>query len=524
MDLYKIRSKLSSGTNINDMNLRVTYYSRVSTEHDEQINSLKNQVNHFEEMIKNNKNWIFIDGYVDAGISGTTDYKRDNFMKMIDNARLGLFDLIITKEISRFSRNTLDSIKYTRALLDFGVGVYFYNDNINTILPDSELRLTIMASMAQDEVRRLSERVKFGMQRSIKNGIILGNNLLYGYDKKGNHLIINKDESKVVKRLFTMYAIDKLSLNQIANKFNQEKIETSLNKKWNVTTLSRMISNPKYKGFYCGRKSEVIDYMSKKVKHFSENEWVMYEDRENIPPIIDEYLFNLANERLKLNKWVFGDNYSKSKYALSNKIKCECASTFNRRKMSKNKSEVIWFCPKCKLSIRESELFNIIKSVFTLDKQLLKDLLNNLYAKYSLDNDVNSLKYEIKKIDEKKRQLLELNINKCLSNQEFKIRNDECNEEKKVLENRLKEKRVSSYFKVDNYVDNYLESECFIQELIKNFVDKISMSFKKKDSVNLNIKSRALDGKGETTFEFNRGFDVVGTRRYKFLVSVYINM
>ena len=298
MDLYKIRSSLCKGININSMNLRVTYYSRVSTEHDEQINSLKNQINHFEEMIKNNKNWIFITGYVDTGISGTTDYKRDNFMKMIDDARMGKFDLIITKEISRFSRNTLDSIKYTRILLSFGVGVYFYNDNINTILPDSELRLTIMASMAQDEVRRLSERVKFGMQRSIKNGVILGNNLLYGYDKKGAHLIINESESEVVKRLFTMYAIDKLSLNQIMRIFNEEGIKTSLNKKWNVTTLSRMISNPKYKGFYCGRKSEVIDYMSKKVKRFEESEWVMYENTESIPPIIDEYLFYKFSEYL----------------------------------------------------------------------------------------------------------------------------------------------------------------------------------------------------------------------------------
>ena len=117
MDLYKIRSELSKGISINSMPLKVTYYSRVSTEHDEQINSLKNQVNHFDEMIINNKNWTYVEGYVDAGISGTTDYKRDNFMRMIDDAKLGKFDLIITKEISRFSRNTLDSIKYTRIFL-----------------------------------------------------------------------------------------------------------------------------------------------------------------------------------------------------------------------------------------------------------------------------------------------------------------------------------------------------------------------------------------------------------------------
>lgn len=523
MDLYKIRSNLCKGININSMNLRVTYYSRVSTEHDEQINSLKNQINHFEEMIKNNKNWIFITGYVDTGISGTTDYKRDNFMKMIDDARMGKFDLIITKEISRFSRNTLDSIKYTRILLSFGVGVYFYNDNINTILPDSELRLTIMASMAQDEVRRLSERVKFGMQRSIKNGVILGNNLLYGYDKKGAHLIINESESEVVKRLFTMYAIDKLSLNQIMRIFNEEGIKTSLNKKWNVTTLSRMISNPKYKGFYCGRKSEVIDYMSKKVKRFEESEWVMYENTESIPPIIDEYLFNIANERLKLNKRAFSDSYSKSKYALSNKIKCECNHTFNRRKMSKNKSEIIWFCPICKLSVRESELFYIVKNNFKINIQALKKLLNTLYKKYNLDKEINILEYEIKKIDAKKEKLLELNIRECLSNKEFKIRNDEYNKEKELLENRMKESKLSIIFNVDKYINKYMKSKNYVENLIKNFVDKIKVSFVGRDAIEINIQSAVLDKRKYMTYEFKRGFDVIGTRRYYFFISVYIN-
>ena len=178
MNLIDIRSKLNLGISLSNINLRVTYYVRVSTDNVLQINSLNNQIEYFYEMIKNNSNWEYIDGYIDEGISGTTDYKRDNFMKMIEDAKNDKFDLIITKEISRFSRNTLDSIKYTRKLLSYDVCVLFLNDNINTALPDSELRLTIMASLAQDEVRRLSERVKFGMHRSIKDGTSLGNNSL----------------------------------------------------------------------------------------------------------------------------------------------------------------------------------------------------------------------------------------------------------------------------------------------------------------------------------------------------------
>lgn len=520
MNLYNIRRSLSSGENLNSVSLRVTYYSRVSTDHEEQMNSLNNQINYFEEMIKSNKNWTYVSGYVDAGISGTTDYKRCEFMHMIDDALLDKFDLIITKEISRFSRNTLDSIKYTRILLDAGVGVYFLNDNINTILPDSELRLTIMASMAQDEVRRLSERVKFGMQRSIKKGIILGNNLLYGYEKVNNQLIINNDESVVVKRLFTMYAIEKLSLNKIAKIFNEEKIKTSLNRKWNVTTLSRMISNPKYKGFYCGRKSEVIDYMSKRIKYLSESDWVMYENYDNIPPIVDEVLFNLANERLKKNKKKFCDKYTK--YALSNKIKCACGTYFYRRKMSKKKCEYVWFCHNCKLSIRESEIFYIISDIFKLDLNIINDLLNKLYNKYYFGNGIYNYDEELKRIDEKKDKLLELLMNDYISNQEFKNKISKYNEEIEKINMKLKELGNEENYKVEKYVNNYLESYSFSQELIKNFISEIMASSIDKDNIKLSIKSDVLD-KMRKNYKFKRGFDVIGTRRYIFNVILYIN-
>ena len=168
MNLLNIRKQLLTGTTIYQINLRVTYYGRVSTNQDIQLTSLSNQEEYFKQMILNNNNWTYIEGYIDEGITGTSTSKRTNFLRMINDAKHNKFDLIITKEISRFSRNTLDSIKYTRELLEYGVAVLFLNDNINTIYPDSELRLTIMSSMAQDEIRRLSERVRFGVAMSIK--------------------------------------------------------------------------------------------------------------------------------------------------------------------------------------------------------------------------------------------------------------------------------------------------------------------------------------------------------------------
>ena len=156
MDIKRAREELRKGKSIYDMPLRVVYYARVSTDKDDQLNSLENQQNYFEEMIKENRNWISCGGYIDEGISGTAVKNRDQFLKMIESATLGKIDLILTKEISRFSRNTLDSIKYTQELLSNGVGVHFLSDNINTFQPDSELRLTIMSSIAQEDIRKLS--------------------------------------------------------------------------------------------------------------------------------------------------------------------------------------------------------------------------------------------------------------------------------------------------------------------------------------------------------------------------------
>ena len=197
MEVRKVRDEMRAGKTIYDLSLRVTFYARVSTDQDEQLNSLENQVQYYTELIQSKKNWTFIPGYIDEGISGTSTKKRDDFNRMIRDAKAGLFDFIITKEISRFSRSTLDSIKYTQELLDYNVGVLFQNDNINTLDGDSELRLVIMSGIAQDEVRKLSERLKFGFRQAIRNGHVLGNDKLYGYDKKDCVLTVNEEEAKI---------------------------------------------------------------------------------------------------------------------------------------------------------------------------------------------------------------------------------------------------------------------------------------------------------------------------------------
>lgn len=386
MNLISIRNKLLSGTPISNLNLRVTYYGRVSTNQDIQLSSLSNQEDYFKQMILNNINWTYIEGYIDEGITGTSTLKRTSFLRMINDAKQNKFDLIITKEISRFSRNTLDSIKYTRELLNYGVAVLFLNDNINTIYPDSELRLTIMSSMAQDEIRRLSERVKFGVAMSIKKGKLLGNNKLYGYNKKNNKLYINKKESLIIKEIFTLYGIYNKSTTYIRDYLNNKGITTNYGNKWSTTTIQRILKNPKYKGFYCANKTFTEDYMSKKVKYLSKEEWVIYKSSKQIPIIIEESLWNKVNNKLTNNSKHITKNVS----LYTNKLIC----TIHNKPLYKrhNKYDTSWICSyhlhnkdnKCYINIKEKELTNILNNIINklnINYSLILKELSNIYKK-----------------------------------------------------------------------------------------------------------------------------------------------
>jgi len=400
MDLFEIRKQLNMGVPLYKIKLRVTSYSRVSTDHVEQKSSLINQQEYFDEMVKKNRNWTYINGYVDEGISGTSDWKRNNFMRMIHDAKDNKFDLIITKEISRFSRNTLDSIKYTRELLSYGVAVLFVNDNINTILPDSELRLTLMASLAQDEIRRLSERVKFGMSRSIKKEIILGNNSLWGYtkDMMTGKLLIKDDEAEIVRKIFKMYVFNKWSLNKIASEL--KKINKERN--WTTTGIERIITNPKYKGYYCGKKTEVVDYITKKVRMIPKDEWIVYKKSDKIPVIIKEELWEMANHRLQTRKRKNNNKLSyENIYLFSGKLVClNDHYLFHRRKQCRKSEEISWLCANylkngkhvCQSpNVRESELYVIFDKIIEVIKlNEVSKLLSEMYRKFRVKVNLKS--------------------------------------------------------------------------------------------------------------------------------------
>ena len=192
---------------------------------------------------------------------------------MLADAQLGKFDFIITKEISRFARNTLDSIHYTRNLLTYGVCVWFQNDNINTIDDDSEFRLTIMAGVAQDEIRKLSSRVRFGHAQAIKNGVVLGNSLIYGYDKKDGRLSINEAEAEMIRLSLKKYATGVWSTPKIEDLLYKKGYRNHKGERINRGVIKNIIRNPKYKGYYVGGKVKIIDMFTKKQEFLPESEW-----------------------------------------------------------------------------------------------------------------------------------------------------------------------------------------------------------------------------------------------------------
>ena len=458
MDIRRIRAEMAVGRSIFDLPLRVTFYARVSTDQDEQLNSLENQVQYYTELIKSKKNWTFVPGYIDEGISGTTTRRRDDFNRMIRDAKAGLFDFIITKEISRFSRSTLDSIKYTQELLENGVGVFFQNDNINTLDTDSEFRLVIMAGVAQDEVRKLSERLKFGFRQAIKNGHVLGNDKLYGYDKKDCVMTINEEEAEIVRIIFDLYANHRLGTRKISQKLFDMGYTSREGNAFNVLTIRHMLENPKYKGWYCGNKTQTLDYRTKKKAFLDESEWIMYPD-PTIPAIVSEELWDRANalykeRRNEMMSHSSGSTYH-NRYPYSTKIICEeHGTTFHRQVLTSAKGDKeVWQCKVYRQKgraacsapqIRSTELDQIMAEIFeemVKDKNAIVDslvtVLVNVPKEMDYERMITQVQGGIEATKQKKDRLLDLHIAGAITIAEFKERNDALNDQLKEQESQL---------------------------------------------------------------------------------------
>lgn len=488
MDIIKARQELTMGKSIYDLNLRVVNYDRVSTDKEEQLNSLMNQANYFDDMISSVQKWSHVGSYVDEGISGTQVHKRDDFLRMIEDARLGKFDMIVTKEISRFARNTIDSIHYTQLLLSYGVIVFFVSDNINTIYPDSEFRLTLMASMAQDEVRKLSERVKFGIRRSIKDGKVGGGGL-YGYTKKDCKLFINDEEAKAVRMLFSLYSSGEYGFKKIGEILAENGYYTRKGKVFSDVTLKKMILNPRYKGFYTANLTEVKDYKTHKKTPKPKDEWIVYKDDKGyIPAIVSEELWDKANsihqERLKRwNKNVLNKEFYLEERNYTSKIFClEHNTTFIRCASCKRNENPVWQCNEylrhgikgCATPILyekhlDNIFVNIIENFIDNKDELLETITNdykNLIKESNSSYNTDLLEGKLKEQELYKDRLLDMSLRNLIDDEEFKEKNSKINTDIICLKNEIN--KIKSNYESMNYYDNIINQ---IKNEVKNKLD-----------------------------------------------------
>ena len=246
------------------MERNVVFYARVSTEHEAQLNALENQIDWYKPIMDAHPEWHLVGQYIDEGVTGTSAEKREAFMQMIADAKAHKFDLIITREVSRFARNTVDTLQYTRELRRIGVEVYFLNDNIKTFDSDGELRLTIMATLAQDESRKTSIRVKSGQQTSMDKGVVYGNGNILGYKRVGKQMVLDPEQAKTVRLIYDLYLAGH-GLNKIKHELEARGIKTSQGKRfWSETVISNVLRNTFYHGIMTYHKEYVPDYLTQK--------------------------------------------------------------------------------------------------------------------------------------------------------------------------------------------------------------------------------------------------------------------
>ena len=505
MNFNDISRYLMHGEKIYNLSLRVCFYARVSTDSDVQLNSLDNQLNYYKNYINSKPKWTFVGGYVDEGISGVRVEKRESFKKMIRDAKLNKFDLIITKDVSRFARDLEDSIHYIRELKDANVGIFFENQNLNTFDSNSELILNIMFNLAQDESRKLSSRVKFGHSQAMKRGHVLGSSNITGYKKDKCKLVIVEEEAEFIRKLFQLYATGKYGFYKLSKKLGELGFYNKNGNLYDKDTLKRMIDNPKYKGFYRAKTYEVLDYRTKKRKKVSELEQIIYKCEDgSVPAIVSEELWEKANQILKSRTKNYNNNNFFSgglKYPFSSKIYCkEHNCNFQRSHGNRQRTRATWSCGmylKYRLDscvspiIAEKDLYNIMSNIMNniipRDLDIVGDMLDlykNIEKSDQYERKLNKIDEEIKFIEDKKTLALNLVFCGELKKEELKVQFEHYELELKKLNKKKNEieQQIEIVKNCDNSIDNLSKAiqielnSGSLEDFIRKFVDEIIVS------------------------------------------------
>lgn len=503
---------------------RVAAYCRVSTDKTDQANSLESQQRYFNEYINRNPLWELYDIYVDDGISGTNTKKRAAFNHMIDDAVNGKFDLIITKEISRFARNIVDSITYTRELKQHGVGVLFLNDGIYTLDSDGELRLALLSTIAQEESRKTSERVKWGQRRQMEKGVVFGKDML-GYDVRGGKLILNKEGAETVRKIFHKFLDEGKGAHRIAKELREEGVKTAARMKdWSYTNILRILRNEKYCGDLVQQKTYTPDYLThQKKRNYGEVESVTIRDHHE--PIISRERFEAAQRELQRRRP--SDSTVKAyanRYALSGKIICsECGSGFVRRQKKRKDGtfNVKWVCAESQKnggrhqekdgetagcttnSINDRDIKQILQQVVadTMNgrEEIIRKLLQTVESVIQTvsDNDnVSRIEKEIEKCAEKKKRLLDMCLNGYIEAKDYRAACDELKTQITELQSSLAEEKEKQKMigdkkkmisEIKNFVSNISCGAEWNDTFYRNLVDKIVVNNGRKMDTHLKL-------------------------------------
>ncbi|EAG3558500.1 recombinase family protein [Listeria monocytogenes] len=440
VEVIKARSSSSNSVRGKKIEqLRVAAYCRVSTDSEDQLNSYNSQKAYYTDLIQKNGEWIFAGIYADEAITGTQVTKREDFQRMINDCMNGEIDMLITKSISRFARNTLDTLKYVRMLKEKNIAVYFEDEKINTLTMDGELLLVVLSSVAQQEVENISANVKKGLKMKMKRGELVGFQGCLGYDyhPEDKSITVNEDEAEIVRYIFNRY-IEGAGGSVIGQELENLGYLTKYgNSTWVPTTVLGIIKNEKYKGDILLGKTFTVDPISKRrLENMGEED--QFYIRNHHEPIVSEEVFDKAQEilnRRSKNRGKIGDGNSKRekysrKYAFSCLLECGfCGGTLTRRRWHSGTeyNKVIWqcvtstkkgkkHCPHSK-GIPEMAIEEAFVESYRLlcnnNKDVLEEFLKRIdetLSSSSVNNNLQKVDKDIEAIEKKKSKLVDMRL------------------------------------------------------------------------------------------------------------------
>ncbi len=504
---YDLLRVVNNGANIQDMNLRVVDYARVSTASREQRKSFENQLDTYRQMIEDNPNWTYSGTYSDEAVTGTKVYMRGGFQQMIADAQAGLFDLIIVKDVARFARNIKECLVYKDKLKSCGVMIWFVKEGINSFRSKDEMFLQWMALGAEMEAENARSRTKIVFEQGIQRGKVYGNSKILGYTKDHCKLVVDEEEAETVRLIFDLYVHQRMGLRRIAKELAERGITRKDGTQIPTRTLKTVLENPKYKGFYCGGKTEKLDMGERYVRReLPQNEWVMYKDPA-IPAIVSEALWDEAAQIRRERQGKYREQVSapcnQGIYRYSGKIisgfDAAPGVSFTRCLYRyKGISREGWQCRNHKDAAHPGNVGPTLYSdeLDTIVQGMLHDLLGGYDAMISdlmhryrtatteqqVDKRMATLKKEQAAIEKKRRKLLDLYEDDVITKDEYVARGAEHKARLEALQTEVEALSASStksqqlleqLDELKHSVSRMVDESIPSKETIDSLIDKI---------------------------------------------------